>query len=977
MRQFLVEKRGVDRTDRSTAKRHALTSVSAIAVIAVICTAGAHISSAQEQQEAQAVSLEEIVVTGTRVIRDGYEAPTPMSVFSTADLLTYAPTNIADAINRMPTLLAQNTPQTSRQSVTSGGGGLNSLNLRTLGPTRTLVLLDGRRSVAAMPTGVVDVNSFPQGLISRVDVVTGGASAVYGSDALSGVVNLVLDRNFTGLKGDVQGGVTTYGDNRNFKITLTGGTPFANGRGHLLVAGELSHVDGVLDYPREWARQGWRVINNPDYTATNGEPNRLWIDRAVSSNQTPGGIITAGPLRGIAFGPNGTPFRFQYGPVTRDPWTAGSRDYRDNDVTDVSVSMNPRLKRQSVFTRFSYDVTDNASIFTEVSWTYSWANAIAAANFNQGNLTIQGDNAFIPDEIRTQMQTLGLTTLRMGTMSGDLPFITSGPVERNTNRYVVGAEGTFEAMDSEWNWDVYYQKGKTRRSYTFTDRVRDNYSRAIDAVRDPATGNIVCRSLSEPGSEGCVPFNVFGMGVNNPAAIAYSTHGFYNYENYTQDVWAATAQGEPFSTWAGPISLALGVEHRKEGGDGIQDAFAAANRALVGNAAPTFGSYSVTEGFLETVVPLANEQPWAEALDVNAAVRFTDYSVTGYVTTWKAGVTYSPTSDFTIRATRSRDIRAANRQELFAANRFVGNTYLDPFRDESVNINTLTTGNTGLKPEKADTTGIGVVLQPPWLPGFSASVDFYNINIKDAVGTKNARTVLERCFAGQQVFCNAIDRHPAAAGESIGVLKLIRVQPTNFISQKAKGIDFELSYQTPLDSLVSGWSGDLSLRALITHFISNKTDDGSGTVTETVGQNYGVFSGSGVPNWRYLLTATYDNDPFRITLTGRGLTAGTYNNTFIGCTSSCPPSTGINRTININRISGALYLDASVTYNLTSSEDNGIDTEMYLTIDNLFNKDPAIAPNGPGSVAFSTAPASPALYDIMGRQFRAGFRFRM
>ena len=963
-----------------TAKRRVLTTVSAIALVAAVCSVGNRPALAQEdQQEAQALRLEEIVVTGTRVIRDGYEAPTPLAVLSTADILALAPTNIADAINRMPTLLAQNTPQTARQSVTSGGGGLNSLNLRTLGPTRTLTLLDGRRSVAAMPTGVVDVNSFPQGLISRVDVVTGGASSVYGSDALAGVVNMVLDTNFTGIKGDVQGGVTTYGDNRNFKVTLTGGTPFANDRGHFLLAGEVSHVAGVLDYPREWARQGWRIINNPNYTPTNGEPERLWIDRAVSSNQTPGGIITAGPLRGIAFGPDGTPFQFQYGPLTRDPWTAGSRDYRDNDVTDVSVSMNPRLNRRTVYTRLSYDVTDNINVFTELSWVYTFTNAIAAANFNQGNLTIQGDNAFIPDEIRTQMTALGLTSLRMGTMSGDLPFITSGPVSRNTNRYVIGAEGTFEAMDSEWNWDIYYQKGKTRRSYTFTDKVRDNYSRAIDAVRDPATGNIVCRStlLGETGSEGCVPFNIFGIGVNNPAAIAYSSHGFYNYENYTQDVIAASAVGEPLSTWAGPVSLAFGVEHRKEGGDGIQDDFAAANRALVGNAAPTFGSYKVTEGFLETVVPLADEEPWADALDVNAAVRFTDYSVTGYVTTWKVGATYSPIPDLTIRATRSRDIRSANRQELFAAGRFVGNTFLDPFRDESVNINTLTTGNTSLKPEKADTTGIGVIVQPSWLPGVSASVDYYDINIKDAIGQVNGRTVLERCFAGQQVFCNAVDRLPPAPGETIGQLSLIRVQPTNFISLKARGMDFEMSYQTAVDSLVSGWDGDLTLRALITHFIANKTDDGSGLVIDTVGQNYGVFSGSGVPNWRYLLTASYDNDPFRITVTGRGVSAGTYNNNFIGCTSGCPTSTGVNRTININRIAGALYLDAAFSYKVTSSDEKGVDTEMYLTIDNVFNKDPAVAPNGPGSVAFSTAPASPALYDIMGRQFRAGFRFRM
>ena len=961
-----------------TAKRCILATVSAFALLAAISSSGMQRALAQDEQVAQGAILEEIIVTGTRVIRDGYEAPTPLTVLSIDDIQRAAPANLADYVNQMPTLLAQSTPQTNRQSVTSGGGGLNILNLRTLGTLRTLALIDGRRSVSAQPTGEVDVNSFPQGLVSRVDVVTGGASSVYGSDALAGVVNFVLDREFTGIKGDVSGGVTTYGDNRNFKISLTGGTPFANDRGHFLLSGELVHIDGILDYPREWNRQGWRIMNNPAYVPGNGLPERLWIDRAVSSNQTPGGIITAGPLRGIAFGPDGIPFQFPFGPLTRDPWTTGSPDFRINDVTDTSVSMNPRQKRRNVFTRLSYDVTDNMNFYTELSWNYSWAFANCCVNFNQGNLTIQGDNAFIPDEILTQMQTLGLTTLRMGTMSSDLPLINSGPTERFTNRYLVGAEGTFEAFDSEWNWDIYFQKGKTRRSYTFTDRVAVNYNRAIDAVRDPNTGNIVCRSTLQglPDSEGCVPFNVFGIGVNNLAAIAYSTHGFHNYENYTQNVAAASAQGEVFSTWAGPVSLAFGVEHRKEGGDGIQDDFAAANKALVGNAAPTLGSYKVTEGFLETVVPLANDDPWAEALDVSAAVRFTDYSVTGFVTTWKVGATYSPISDLTIRATRSRDIRAANRQELFAVGRFVGNTFLDPFRNnEAVNINTLFTGNTSLKPEKADTTGIGIILQPSWLPGVSASIDYYNIKVKDAIGT--VRGALDRCFAGQQVFCDNIIRNPPAPGETIGTLALILRQPTNFISQTARGIDFEMSYAGPVDSLIPGWGGDLTFRVLATHFLRNRTDDGTGFIVETVGQNYGVFSRSGAPNWRYILTATYDNDPIGVALTGRGVSAGTYDNTFVECTSGCPLSTGLNRTININQIAGALYLDAAFTYNLRSLEEDGTDLEMYLTVQNVFNKDPAIAPNGPGSVAFSTAPVTPALYDIMGRQFRAGFRFRM
>ncbi|MGE4064292.1 MAG: TonB-dependent receptor plug domain-containing protein [Rhodospirillaceae bacterium] len=956
------------------------TSVSVVALLcAISATGGLDPAWAQEPQGA---NLEEIVVTGTRVIRDGYEAPTPLTVMSAEDLQKAAPANIADFVNRMPALLAQSTPQSNRTSVTSGGGGQNILSLRTLGTTRTLALLDGKRSVGAGPTNEVDVNSFPQGLISRVDVVTGGASAVYGSDALAGVVNFILDRTFTGVKGDVQGGITTYGDNESGKISLTAGTPFANARGHLLLSGEYVYISGILDHPRDWAMLGWRVMNNPAYGTGPGQttsvPERLWLDKVVSSNMTPGGIISAGPLKGTAFGPGGIPYPFNYGTITRDPWTHGSTDWRANDVTATTVTLNPKQKRRNVYARFSYDVSDNLQAFAEISWAYNRAYSIAAAHFNQGNLTVRSDNAFIPAEIRSQMTTLGLTQLVMGTMSADLYPITAGPVERTTNRYVAGLEGSFGAFDQDWTWEAYYQKGKTRRSYYFHDRVIGNYLRAIDAVRDPATNNIVCRAALQggAGSAGCVPFNIFGIGVNGPAAIDYVTHWFYNYETYTQDVMSATVSGNAFSTWAGPVSLAFGVEHRKEGGGGTQDELAAANQAAVGNAAPTIGSYTVTEGFIETVVPLASGESWADSFDISGAVRFTDYSITGYVTTWKLGATYAPVEDVRLRVTRSRDIRAANRLELFAAGRFVGNTYIDPFRNnEPVNVNILTTGNLGLKPERADTTGIGVVLQPSWFQGFSASVDYYDIDIKDAIGTVGGQAVIDRCYRGEQNFCVALERNSPVPGQTLGTLSLVRVQPTNFVTQIAKGIDFEASYRTPMESLLSGANGNLTLRALVTHFITNRTD--TGILIETAGQNYGAFTGSGVPNWRYIVTASYDTEAFGLVVTARGLSAGKFDNSFIECTTNCPVSTVANRTINRNRMSGALYFDASVTYQLLSIAEHETDVHMYFNVDNIANKDPAVAPNGPGSVAFSHPPASPALYDTLGRVFRAGLRFRM
>ncbi len=912
----------------------------------------------------QPAAVEEIVVTGTRVVRDGYEAPTPLTVMSVDQIQDSAPANVADFVNELPQLTGSTTPQGGRTSISAGGTGINALNLRNLGTTRVLVLLDGKRNVGSQPTGQVDVNTFPQQLISRVDVVTGGASAAYGSDALAGVVNFVLDKRFTGIKGEVQGGVSTYGDDRNWNVSLAAGTPFASERGHFLISGEASKIDGIFGCPRDWCEQGWNIINNPDYAPGSGLPERLVLSQTAPSNQTPGGIITAGPLAGIAFGPGGEPYQFNYGALRRDPWMQGG-EWRANDVHQ-DISLDPSASRQNAFARLSYEVTDDIEVFAEWSWAFNKSRTVTATHFSPGNITIQGDNAFIPDEIRTQMQTLGLTTLQMGSYSSDLEPI-QGENERTVRRYVAGATGNFDIFDSRWNWDVYYQYGKAGARKSFYDRIRTPFNNAIDAVRD-SNGAIVCRTtLTDPGN-GCVPWNVFGTGVNSQSAIDYVADWSYAFETNKQEVIAGTVTGEPLSTWAGPVSLALGVEHRKESGGGIESAINAANQSWVGNQAPTFGSYSVTEGFVETVVPLANDLPWAKSLEFNGAVRMTSYSTSGYVTTWKAGATYSPVDDITFRATRSRDIRAPHRQELFAAGIFTGNVIVDPFRGNVLtDVQSLLSGNINLNPEKADTTGVGAIYQPSWAPGLSASVDFYNIKINNAIGTVGRQETVDRCFRGEQIFCDNLEY------DANNVISIVKIQPTNFVKQIARGLDIEASYDMPLDNLVSNWQGDLTFRVLATRYLKNYEDTGSSPPTDTVGAN----GGSGPPKWRYRLSATYTNDPVRVTLTGRGISAGVYANTNIECTTSCPDSSSLNRTVNDNHVPGALYLDAALTYKILDIDQDGAGVDAYLNVRNLMNKDPALVAQGPGGVAFSTPPSNPLYYDSLGRMFRAGVRFRM
>nr|WP_238560154.1 TonB-dependent receptor [Sphingomonas sp. Mn802worker] len=395
--------------------------------------------------------------------------------------------------------------------------------------------------------------------------------------------------------------------------------------------------------------------------------------------------------------------------------------------------LDPRLGRQNVFGRVSFDVTDRIQVFGQLSWGRATSNVAFGTQANYGNITIRSDNAFIPASVAARVAALGISSFSLGTLNEDLGKITTNS-ERTSVRPVIGAKGDFDALGSKWSWDVYGQKTVTHSYLESNLSISANYANAIDSVRN-ANGAIVCRvTLTNPNS-GCVPYNIFGTGVNSQAALDYVRGTAFLRTKLTEDVVAANLRGDPFSTWAGPVSVAAGVEHRREKVSGSVDALDAASLAtsiangtarvppyFAGNYLPSSGSYHVTEGYLQAVVPLAKDVAFARSLDVNLGVRATDYSTSGYVTTWRAGVTYKPIDDVTIRASRSRDIRAPNLAELFQASQASTSTVNDPARNLATTIVfAQTSGNRDLNPEKADSYGVGLVLQPRFLPGFAAS----------------------------------------------------------------------------------------------------------------------------------------------------------------------------------------------------------------------------------------------------------------
>ncbi len=930
---------------------------------------------AQTAQTAQAPAVDEIIVTGSRIVRDGYEAPTPVSVLSADELNAMNDANIADSVNKLPAFSGSQTQRTGAVNLSSGAAGVNILNLRGLGGHRVLILLDGKRVInSSLSSGYTggDTNTMPQGLISRVDVSTGGASAAYGSDALSGVVNFVLDKEYTGIKGEVQGGISTYGDDPNAQVNLSFGTPFAGGRGHLLLFGEYAWNKGLVGAYRPWNEEGGVVMQNPSRTATNGLPNWLLGTRMGINNAMPGGLITRGPLKGLYFGPGGSVNQYNYGIVSNSNLMQGG-DWKISRI-DQGVDLDPRAVRENVFSRLSYDVADSVTLWGELHWAYAHAENTNNVNRLFDQVVILSGNPYIPAPVQAQMTTLGLTSITLGTSSYDVGRFYADN-SRNVRRWSVGAEGNFSTGDRDWSWDAYYQytkQGLSSRVTNSGNTARINLAR--DAVRNPNTGAIVCRSTLTDPTNGCVPFNFFGTGVNSQAAINYFVGNAYRYDSMTQKIAAVTLNGEPLDTWAGPVSVAAGLEHRTELVNGLNSADDEAGNFLAGNFKLNIGKLTVKEAFLETVVPLAKDAGWARALDLSAAVRATDYSSSGYVTTWKLGATWQVVDDLRFRVTRSRDIRAANLGELYAGGTAAGaSTFTDPFTGTQVpQAFSLSSGNPSLAPEKADTTGVGAVLTPTFFEGFAASVDYYNIDIKGAVATPNGQSIIDGCFAGITNLCPSILR------DSAGRIHTVVTSPQNVAYEIVRGIDVESSYRMSMADVVDSWEGDLSLRVLATFTLktesfnptlsTNQLVDGKGVLG---GFAIAGYSGRTNPDYKINSQLRYTTERASVSLGLRYTPKGVYNNAFTECASGCPAND--TRTINSNRIASDTVVDLGMTWD--PMPDAEMDSEVFLSIQNLLNSPPPFVAGGNGSGWYSGMNVRD--YDTIGRFFTVGVRFKM
>ncbi|WP_353218491.1 TonB-dependent receptor plug domain-containing protein, partial [Sandarakinorhabdus sp.] len=494
------------------------------AATAALLVPAAVLAQAAPVTTAQAAAEEDtsvITVTGSRISRTGYDSPIPVSVIGEAELKAEPQANIGDYVNTLPSVRGSQSSSTNSGSLSNGQAGIATVNLRNLGAARTLVLIDGQRSVASTPVGFVDTQTVPQGLIKGVEVVTGGASSAYGSDAVAGVINFSLNRDFKGLRAEYEFGITDYGDTPNHTFRITSGFDFADGRGKVLLAGDYFTQNGVDTYDRPWQNSGFFQIDNPAFVAGNGQPERF-VGSGIGTYQfTPGGIVNTGPLRGTYFGAitNGQASlnQFNYGP-NRGQWMIGG-DYLISREGHFSTnSLSPDEERGNIFGRLSFEVSPAFVPFVQYSFSGYNGSSFYQQTPSTG-ITIQRDNAFLPTAIVTQMTALNLSNISIGTSNNGFPAAGSNN-SREVYRFVAGADGEFEIGKGSWKYAAYYQAGIARTNELLTNTwLNSRVTLAQDAVRAPvgnaagiAAGTIVCRSTLTAPTNGCVPLNRIGVG---------------------------------------------------------------------------------------------------------------------------------------------------------------------------------------------------------------------------------------------------------------------------------------------------------------------------------------------------------------------------------------------------------------------------------------------------------------------------------
>jgi iron complex outermembrane receptor protein len=915
----------------------------------------------------------EVVVTASRIRRENVVMPTPVMSLTAEDFLMSGATDVASFVNESPAFLAGVSPAANDSS---GGAGSAFLDLRALGPKRTLVLVNGRRHAPTSVGGSVDVSVLPSVALERIETVTGGASAAWGSDAVAGVVNVIYAKDLQGVRATAQYGAAEQGDAGDTRIAFAAGDDFFAGRGHVLIAAEYQKSSGIADQKdRDWGARRWGVIRNPaDTGPSDGIPARLIRPDANLTIATEGGLIIGpGPVANLQFTPGGGVAPFERGSIVAPPYMIGG----DGANFGQYAALLQPYERKNAFMSADLDLTDDVRVFFEGGYALTDAHSDVVQSFVLGNLVVRADNAFLPGELRTLLQDNHVPAFAMGRLNTDMGFIRTNR-EQRMRRAVLGLAGEFGAA---WSWETYVQYGEADS----TERLSNNFmptrfAFAADAVRD-ANGQIVCRATLNPltaaAAQGCQPINLFGFGSPSATAIDYVSGTSFFAQEQSQAVGSAEIRGQPWELWAGPLSIAAGVEYRREQYTGAGDEATAAGEFLLGTGQALTGEFSVKETFAEILLPVLTQQSFARSLELSAAARLTDYDTIGSVETWKLGFVWDTAHSVTFRGSLSQDIRAPNIAELFAPEGVSFFTPVDPcdaasqaanpayaqscaaaglpadFAASNGLIRVLTGGNPNLNEETARTRTAGLIIAPPAIPGLNLSLDWYDIRIADAIllGVP-VPTILDGCYGGSypNSYCDGVQR------DATGQLASITSSGLNVAEFRNRGVDWQARYGFSAPALFE--SGDANIAvSVLGGYLIEQSDTRALERIDRAGELR--RDNSGLPKLRWNANVSYATD--RVGLSGqvRYIGSGKYDNTY-------GPE-----DIEDNSIAAEWYLDLSARVPLQLGAGS---LEFFAGVNNVFDNDPAIVPY---EFAISALATNPGLYDTIGRYFYGGVRISL
>lgn len=958
------------------------------AVAAVTGTAHAQTAPAPTE-------LERAVVTGTRIVSEGAESASPMQQISSKEIQETGAVNIQNVLNANPTVGFSGTTLTRTNSnFLTNASGIATVELRALGVDRTLVLVNGRRYVSGVPGQfAVDLNTIPTAFIDRVDILTGGQSALYGSDAVAGVVNIVTKRDFQGIAVDAQYGESFEGDDNQRSATMTIGTAGQNG----YVTGHIGVSRQGAVYSRDRSRSDVDQVSKALLT---GDPNDMFVmQRPFFSSFAPQGRVFYGggnrtfdaagnliPFRtngldtnGDGFGDgegatgfNRSAFRTIAIPTDRNlfagmgeyEWTKGHSAYFEGNYA--------RTKTTSELEPFPLDSVD----------IYPASGGVIPAQFMVGNTLV--NNPVIRPDI------FALLTDRDGDGAVDYNFTRrlaefgnrGQEAERDTYRLLAGLKGK---ITGTWNYDAFVSHGVTTESQTGGGQVNVlNFRNALEAIPDGA-GGAMCRDANAR-EQGCVPINVFGFNSISPEAVKYITAPTLFTSEVRQNVSGLTVTGEAFQLPAGPLGVAAGIEYRKEYARSTFDPLAQAG-LNAGNAIPeTKGSYDVWEYFLEGRFPIVRNQPFAQMLDATAAVRYGDYSTVGGTFSYSLGLEWAPTKDMKIRATNSLATRAPNISELYSP---PSQTFPPGLNDPCVGVTATTAGTLGdrcraaagvaanigangsftlnqadlqgvsgfnrgnpqAEEEKGKSWTLGLVFTPTnvsWLKNTAFTVDYFDIKIDDALVPTPRQFILDQCYTGDASFCQFITRRANAAGSnSAGSLQFIDSAVTNSGGLRTKGLDFTAAYSDTVGP------GRLDARFSWTHYITGYTIPLPGAEKdEYVGE-------LDTPENKWLLSLGYTWGPWGVTMRNTYIGKSALDDQFLA---------GFDLPAGAKTVGSEIYTDIQATYQVHKN------WSLYAGIDNLFDQSGTAISSLPGSV---TGVEMSGIYDAIGRRFYLGVRGRL